>query len=63
MSEKTLGEKRVRTDFNVGNSSAVDDIKRKTAELINTVELLRIEGKDARLTAIAQTTYEEAVGS
>lgn len=56
--EKTLGEKRVRTDFNVSGDSLIDLIKQKTAELINIVEVLK--DKDARLASIAQTSYEEA---
>ena len=32
MSEKTLGEARVRTDFNVSGSTHVDSIKKKSAE-------------------------------
>lgn len=55
--EKSLGESRVRTDFNVSGSSIVDEIKQKTAELINLVEQ---HGKDGRLNALAQTVYEEA---
>ncbi len=58
MSEKSLGEQRVRTDFNVSGSSFVDDIKFRTAELINICETLR--AKDGRLTSLAQTAYEEA---
>ena len=58
MSEKTIGEQRVRTDFNVGNSSVVDDIKRKTAELINLCETLK--EKDGRLASLAQTYFETA---
>lgn len=37
MSEKTLGEARVRTDFNVSGASSVDEIKRKSAELIKLI--------------------------
>lgn len=58
MSEKTLGEKRVRTEFNPSAESTVDQIKQKTAVLINLVETIR--EKDGRLASIAQTTYEEA---
>lgn len=58
MSEKTLGESRVRIDFNVSNSSIVDDIKTKSAELINLCESLK--EKDGRLASLAQTSYEEA---
>jgi hypothetical protein len=56
--QPTLGEFRVRTSFNPSNDSAVDQIKQKTAELINLVADLK--SKDGRLVAIAQTTYEEA---
>lgn len=62
MSEKSLGEQRVRIEFNVSEPGAisdmVSDIKLKSAELINTCELLK--QKDARLASLAQTTYEEA---
>lgn len=56
--EKTIGEFRVRTDFNVTNDEVVAQIKNKTAELINLVE--SIKGKDGRLASLAQTSYEEA---
>jgi len=58
MSEKTIGEQRVRTDFNVSRSSVVDEIKQKSAELINLCETLK--AKDGRLASLAQTSYEEA---
>lgn len=58
MADKTLGEARVRTDFNVTGSSIVDDIKQKSAELINLCETLK--EKDGRLASLAQTSYEEA---
>lgn len=63
MSEKTLGEARVRTDFNVSGSSVVDEIKQKSAELINLVNSLPVESgpsEKSRLIALASTTYEEA---
>lgn len=41
MEDKTLGEKRVRTDFNVSGSTVVDNIKQKTAELINDLQAIR----------------------
>jgi len=64
--EQTLGEKRVRVDFNVNNDETVGQIKVKAAELIDLVETLRgdgastISGEKARLIAVAQTTIEEA---
>ena len=66
MSEKTLGEKRVRTDFNVQGSGNVAFIKEKTAELINVLEEYKndprneVDGEDARLIATAQTAFENA---
>lgn len=55
--ELTIGEARVRTSFNPSADSTVDQIKQKTAELINLVESLKL--KDARLASLAQTAYEE----
>jgi hypothetical protein len=54
----TLGEERVRIAFNPSADSTVDQIKQKAAELINLCETLK--PKDARLAALAQTTFEEA---
>ena len=69
---KTLGEERVRVDFNPGNSDTVSQIKQKTAELINLVDSLKGKAESLkggnifetqekfRLIAIALTNYEEA---
>lgn len=54
----SLGEKRVRTDFNVSGSDLVTRIKHETAHLIDLCEALK--EKDPRLAAMAQTAYEEA---
>jgi hypothetical protein len=54
---KTIGEERVRTEFNPSKDDVVNLIKQKSAELINICEELKL--KDARLASIAQTTYEE----
>lgn len=54
----TTGEDRVRTKFNPGNNSMVDQIKQKSAELIDLCEQLK--SKDARLASLAQTHYEDA---
>lgn len=54
----TLGEQRVRVSFNPSAESVVDQIKQKTAELIDLCETLK--PKDGRLASLAQTTYEEA---
>lgn len=54
----TTGEQRVRTQFNPSQNSVVDQIKQKTAELINLVETLK--EKDGRLVSLALTSDEEA---
>jgi hypothetical protein len=54
----SIGEDRVRTKFNPSANSTVDQIKNKTAELIDICEL--IKPCDHRLAALAQTAYEEA---
>lgn len=54
----TIGEYMVRTKFNPSQNDTVDQIKQKTAELINLCETLR--AKDFRLTDLAQTAYEQA---
>ena len=56
--EQSIGEQRVRTDFNVSKDDTVSLIKQKSAELINLCEMLK--EKDGRLASLAQTTYEEA---
>ncbi len=56
--QKTVGELRVGTDFNVSGSDLVATIKTKSAELINLCEELK--SKDGRLASLAQTGYEEA---
>ncbi len=38
---QTLGEQRVRVDFNVSGDTMVDQIKRKSADLINDLEAVR----------------------
>lgn len=69
---KTLGEQRVRTDFNVSGTDEVTIIKEDTAKLINFVNTLSLEDvmpgvpetsknqEKRRLIAIALTSYEEA---
>lgn len=56
--EQTLGQKRVRTSFNPSMENVVDEIKQRSAELIDICEQLK--SKDPRLAALAQTLYEEA---
>jgi hypothetical protein len=54
----SIGEDRVRIKFNPNANTVVDEIKQKTAELIDLCETLK--AKDARLAALAQTHYEDA---
>jgi hypothetical protein len=54
----SIGEDRVRVSFNPSKDNAVDEIKQKTAELIDICESLK--QSDGRLAALAQTAYEEA---
>ncbi len=56
--EKTIGELRVRVEFNPDKNDTVSLIKQKSAELINICEELKT--KDARLASLAQTAFEEA---
>lgn len=54
----SLGEDRVRIKFNPSDNSLVNQIKQKSAELIDLCE--KLKDKDARLAALAQTHYEDA---
>jgi hypothetical protein len=54
----SIGAARVRESFNPSMSTAVDKIKRYTADLIDLVE--DSKDFDPRLAALAQTAYEEA---
>jgi hypothetical protein len=58
----TLGQDRVRTKFNPSETSNVDVIKQKTAELIDICDGARAsdDPEELRLWALAQTAYEEA---
>ncbi len=62
--QKTLGEKRVRTDFNAAVTNIVDDINKKAAELINLINAIPIKdgvdtGEFARCRAKALTEIED----
>ncbi|WP_395765070.1 hypothetical protein [Elizabethkingia anophelis] len=64
--EKTLGQIRVRTDFNVTKADNISLIKQQTAHLIDMLEDQRLDGslpavsEKQRLISIAQSKYEEA---
>lgn len=60
---KTIGEHRVRTDFNPEKNSLVDQIKQTSADLINMISSIP-DGADydreaGRLKALAMTSIEE----
>lgn len=57
MEVKTLGEQRVRVDFDPSKYDIVSQIEQKTAELINLVD--SIGHLDRRLDALAKTSFEE----
>jgi hypothetical protein len=58
----TLGENRVRTKFNPSADSLVDQIKQKTAELIDLCNKNQdgLATEQRRLWALAMTHYEDA---
>lgn len=64
---KTLGESRVRTSFNPSNVDLVNQVKQKTAELINLMNGLEYNPEDkatygefVRVKSLAMTEYESA---
>ena len=64
--QKTLGQIRIRVDFNPSSNPVEDEIKQKFAELIDLLESLKGDGSQnisietARLVATSQTKIEEA---
>lgn len=63
---QTLGQKRVKADFNPAKNDLVDQIKNKAAELIDLCEQMRvtgeaqkIHGEKHRLISLAQTEFEK----
>ena len=63
---KTLGDSRVKIDFNTTKDTLVDEIKKKSAELIDLCETMRDFNIDMssqekmRVISLAQTGYEDA---
>lgn len=62
---QTLGQRRVKAEFNPAKNNLVDQIKNKSAELIDTLESMRNlpitgTGEKQRLISIAQTEIETA---
>ena len=66
MNNQSLGQKRVKAEFNPAKNDVVDQIKNKSAELIDLIETMRgdgkamISGEKARVISIAQTEVETA---
>lgn len=63
MKAKTLGESRVRTEFNPGNNDRVQNFKENYARLINDLDELnksKFDSEQMRLLALALTTLEES---
>ena len=61
--ELTLGEKRVRTEFNPGNNDKVQNLKEKFAHLINEIDALPSPpnpSEAGRLKSLAMTALEES---
>lgn len=64
--ELTLGEKRVRIEFNPSGVGNVNFIKENSAKLINVCDEMKpkegekVEPEKLRIIALAQTAYEEA---
>ena len=56
MTEDTEGKRRVRTDFNPSKSELIDEIKHKTADLI---DLVLDKGKSHVDSSMAATRFEE----
>lgn len=60
---QTLGQKRVKAEFNPAKNDLVDQIKNRAAEFIDLCEALKNEnatGEKIRLVSLAQTEAENA---
>lgn len=65
---QTLGQRRVKAEFDPAKNDLVDQIKNKSAELIDLIDSMRVAGSIAqkehaekhRLISIAQTEIETA---
>lgn len=60
--EKSIGEQRVRIDFNPSNQDAIFQMKSKAADLINEAERIKqltTDNEVKRLASLAATALEE----
>jgi len=58
MENITLGQKRVQRNFNPSANPQVEELKEKYANIIDVLESMKLDGKDARCLSIAQTEAE-----
>lgn len=61
--QQTLGQRRVKAEFNPAKNDLVDQIKNKSAELIDLCEQLKAPNSSSekhRVTSLAQTYIETA---
>ena len=56
----TIGEQRVQRSFSPSANQKVEELKSKFASLIDDLESMKSEGKNARCLSIAQTELETA---
>lgn len=60
----TLGERRIRPDWNPTGDATVADLKQRAADFIDAVDRIKIGGEEpgeiARLKALAMTDIESA---
>ena len=54
----SFGEKRVQRNFNPTANPIIETLKQKYAGLIDDLEAMKADGKDARCISIAQTELE-----
>jgi hypothetical protein len=58
MENITIGQKRVQRNFNPSANPQVEGLKEDYANIIDKLESMKSEGKDARCLSIAQTELE-----
>lgn len=56
--ESTIGEQRVQRNPSPTANPLVETLKQKYADLIDTLEAMKADGKNARCLSIAQTELE-----
>lgn len=54
----TIGEQRVQRNFNPTANPIIEGLKQNYADLIDTLEAMKADGKNARCLSIAQTELE-----